>query len=222
MLTWAYQGGITILVLTMVVAVGPPTTRADGASATLGGPSPDLAPVAIQLMPSAAHEGEFLRVTVTIVNHGDVAAWSAAVLLYDLKPNGNVDEVAEGGLDRSLGPDTSVVITLGPFVAAGVGPHTLTVRLTDVVPADGDPTNDVLSHPVTVLASDEGSQDSPPANGIRTEALESVGLAGLIVFVVLALLGLVVTLAGRGRRERALVPPPPEPPDEAPPPIWPP
>lgn len=221
MITWAYRGCILILVFAVIALVGSPT-GADSPPAALAGPSPDLAPVAIQLMPNAAHEGEFLRARVTIVNHGDVAAWAAAVLLYDVKPNGDVDLVAERGLDSSVGPDSSVVITMPPFIAAGVGAHALTVRLTDVMPADEDPTNDVLSQPLTVLASDDGSQNPPPANGIRTEALESAGLAGLIVIVVIAFLGLAVAVAGRGRPGRPMVPPPPEPPDEAPPPIWPP
>lgn len=219
MLTWASRGCILILVLALTsVALGPVGTS----SVVLAGPSPDLAPTDIQLTPNDAHEGEFLRVKVTIGNHGDLPAWSATIHLFDQRPNGDTVLVAESGLPRSLGPGASVVITMPPFIGAGVGPHTLTARVLDAVPKDENPENDLFSVQVTVLASDDDPESQPPVDGIRTEALESAGLAGLIVIVVLALLGLAVTVAGRGRREEPLVPPPAEPPDDGPPPIWPP
>jgi hypothetical protein len=220
LLTWACRGCILILVL--VVSSFPSGAPARASSMVLTGPSPDLAPSEMELTPNEAHEGDFLRVKVTLENRGDLAAWSAMVQLFDRRPDGETFLVAERGLARSLGPDASVVITMPPFIAAGVGRHTLTARVVDVVPTDENPANDLLSFQMTVLESDEDPGPGPPADGIQAEALETAGLAGLIVIVVLSLLGLAVTLAGRGRRGESLVPPPPEPPDERPPPIWPP
>jgi hypothetical protein len=218
MLDWAYRVSIVLLFTIGSLAFGAGPAEARPPSMASEGPAPDLAPVEIGLMSNNAHEGEYLRVTVTIENQGDLAAWSASIELVDRRPSGAAVPVAEETLSRSVGPGASVEVPLLPFIATEVGEHTLTVKVVDVTPTDENPSNDALSLHVTVLPS----ETPPPAGDLQIQALQGLGIAGLFVLVVLAILGVVVAVAGRGRPEEPLVPPPPEPPDRRPPPIWPP
>jgi hypothetical protein len=218
----AYRRSIIVLVFTIgSLACGAGAAGARPASVASEDLAPDLAPVQIDVMPNEPLEGEYVWVTVTIENQGDQAAWSASVTLVDVWPNGDTFSVAEGALSSSLGAGASVEVLLGPFIAAGVGKHTLIATVADVMPTDQNPLNDARYRDVTVLPSNDDSQ-SPPAGDLQIQALQGLGIAGLFVIVVLAFLGVAVAVAGRGRSEDSLVPPPPEPPDRRPPPIWPP
>jgi hypothetical protein len=222
MLDWRYRGSIVVLVFTIgSLAFGPGLTGARPPSMASEGPAPDLAPVRMDPVPNEAREGERFRVTVTIENKGDMTAWSASVKLVDRWPSGAEVQVAEQTLSSSVGPGASVEVPLLHFVATEVGEHTLTARVVEVTPTDENPSNNALSLHVTVLPSNDDSQ-SPPAGDLQIEALQGLGIAGLFVIVALAVLGVAVAVAGRGRPEDSLVPPPPEPPDRRPPPIWPP
>jgi hypothetical protein len=108
------------------------------------------------------------------------------------------------------------------FIAAGVGPHTLTIRVGNVTPPEVQPGGGVLSIPLEVLPTNPSSSPPPPSDGIHIEGLESLGLSALVgVVVVILAIGVIVAAVGR-RRSQELEPPPPEPPDRSPPPLWPP
>lgn len=184
--------------------------------------APDLVPSEIHLTPGEADAGERLQATVRVENVGDFAAWSATVEVTDLWPDGNAVEIGARRLSRSLGPGDSEVVPLPHFIAAGVGGHTLIVRIVDVVPEDENPTNDARTLHFLVRAPTNDPEVPPDGDGVRIAALEGLGLAGIVVITVLALLGLVIVVAGRRRPKEPLTPPPAEPPDQAPPPIWPP
>jgi hypothetical protein len=113
-------------------------------------------------------------------------------------------------------------MSMPPFVAVGVGSHTLTIRVGNVTPSEVQAGGGAIAPPLEVLPARTSAPPPPPSDGIHIEGLESLGLGALLGFAVV-ILGIGVAVAAMGRRRsRELEPPPHEPPDRSPPPLWPP
>lgn len=220
---WACVGPAAFFIVTLGALGFPlPATSAHAPPAAPLAPAPDLVPVDITPTPPIVHEDEILRVSVTIENRGDLAAWAATVVLVDLQPNGDVSTIPTNALSAPLDPGASVVVQIR-FIVVAAGEHTLTARVVEVLPTDADSTNDALSIRMEVLPRAAGGGGSEgTSDGIRISALEGLGIAGLVVLVLIAVLGVAVGVLSRGPPREPLVPPPPEPEDRHPPPIWPP
>jgi hypothetical protein len=125
-------------------------------------------------------------------------------------------------LTAPLAPGASLTMSVPPFVAVGVGRHTLTIQVGNVTPPELQAGGGAVSIPLDVLPARDSTSTPPPSDGIRIEGLETLGLGALVGFVVVVLgIGVAVAATGR-RRSRELEPPSPEPPDRSPPPLWPP
>ena len=184
--------------------------------------TPDLVPTTATVGPSPAYEGDVLHISVTIENRGNTTAMAATIQLIDARPNGDAVSIGSTRLQGPLVPDASVVVSTQPFVAAGVGPHTLTVRVDDVLPADVNRDNDALSIQISVQPAIVVPPPSPSSDGSRVEAFQDLRNAAVVGIVIMAVIVLITVLPPRPRAAERWMPPPPEPPDRTPPPIWPP
>lgn len=183
--------------------------------------APDLRPANPMLSPIPAYEGDVVRFTVTVVNVGDTAAVSATIELTDSRPNGEVIRIGTTLLVNPLAPGASALVQSPPFFAVGVGEHTLTIRVGNVTPVEANGGNDALSMWMQVLPA-KAPPPPPPSNGVRVEALASLGFGAFLGFLlVIGIIAVAVVFLSR-REPHAMEPPPPEPPDRSPPPIWPP
>ncbi|TLZ44295.1 MAG: hypothetical protein E6K19_04900 [Methanobacteriota archaeon] len=221
--SWAYTGSTLILVLAIgmfVAARLPAATSLPAVSPEAS--APGLVPILMTLKPANASENEVVHLDVTIQNQGNFAAWAATFTFVEMRPDGYPVPPQQLSLSAPLNPGASVVLAAPPFVVVGEGEHTFTVRISEVSPPEADTTNNALSIHVNVRLGDGVSPPPPPSDGIRIEALEGLGIGGLIVVVLLAIAGWTISAVVRRPREDSLVPPPPEPPDHRPPPIWPP
>lgn len=185
--------------------------------------APDLVPVAATIAPSPASEGDVLRVSVTIENRGGADAWAATITLVDVRPNGDTISIGGNPLSGPLAHGRSTIVPLPPFVAAGVGLHTLIIHVEEVSPGGGDAENDALSVRLAIQPAVVGPPPTPSSEGFRDVTIRDLGTAALLVVVVFAafFVGLAV-LPLRPHDPGPLIPPPPDPPDRRPPPIWPP
>jgi uncharacterized repeat protein (TIGR01451 family) len=183
--------------------------------------APDLRPAILAMRPIPAHDGDIVEITVTVVNVGDTPANTATVELTDTPPNGPALSVGSTILSTPLTPGSSATVRMPRFVASGVGEHTLTIRVTNVTPSEANVLNDTVSVPMEVLSSGV-SAPPPPTDGVRIEAIATLGLGALAGFILaIGLVAAAAVLLWR-REPYAVQPPPPEPPDRSPPPIWPP
>ncbi len=182
--------------------------------------APDLRPENPALSPVPAYEGDTVEVTVTVVNVGDTTAVSATIDLTDSRPNGEVISIGHTLLADPLAPGASTFVRTPKFFAVGVGEHTLTIGVGNVTPVEANGGNDALSMRMPVLPAK--APPPPPSDGVRVEALATLGFGAFVGFIfVIGIIAVVVVLLSR-REPYAAVPPPPEPPDRSPPPIWPP
>jgi hypothetical protein len=173
--------------------------------------------------PSPAYEGNFVGVSVVIVNQGDATATGASIDLVDIHPDGASVYIGRSELAAPLAAGDSVMLSMSQFIAAGVGSHTLTIRVGNVTPPEVQAGGGVISIPLEVLPAGSGSPPPPPSDGIHIEGLESLGLGVLLGFLAVVLgIGVAVAAVGRRHQSRELEPPPAEPPDRSPPPLWPP
>lgn len=195
---------------------------ASGVDPPLANLSPDLMPDHTTMKPSPAYEGDILRLSVTVDNRGETAALSAAIELTDVRPNGGAIFIGRGSLTGLLAAGASVAVSMPPFVAVGIGMHTLTIQIAEVTPSEANTGNNALAVDMTVQERNEVPPPPPPAGGIRVEALATLGIGIATALFAVALAAAIVTGLRRTRRKGPLVPPPPEPPDRNPPPIWPP
>jgi hypothetical protein len=183
--------------------------------------APNLHPMAPFVHPSPAYEGNFVGVSVVIVNQGDATATGASIDLVDTHPGGASFHIGRSELTAPLAAGDSVTLSMSAFIAAGVGSHTLTIRVGNVTPPEVQPGGGAISIPWEVLPANTSSSP-PPTDGIHIEGLESLGL-GVLLGLLAVVLGIGVAVAAVGRRRsRELEPPPHEPPDRSPPPLWPP
>jgi hypothetical protein len=183
--------------------------------------APDLRPANLALSPVPAYEGDTVEVTVTVVNVGDTTAVSATIDLTDSRPNGEVISIGQTLLADPLAPGASTLVRTPKFFAVGAGEHTLTIRVGNVTPVEANGGNDALSMWMQVLPA-KAPPPPPPSDGVRVEALATLGFGAFVGFLfVIGIIAVVVVLLSR-REPYAAVPPPPEPPDRSPPPIWPP
>jgi hypothetical protein len=184
--------------------------------------APDLRVAAPSIHPAPAYEGDIVDVSVTILNQGDATATAASIDLIDARPSGMSVPIGRSELTSPLAPGASVTVSMPPFVAVGVGPHTLSIRVGNVTPSEVRAGGGAISIPLEVLPMPASPPPPPPSDGVRIEGLETLGLGALLGLVVVILgVGVAVAAVGR-RRSRELEPPPPEPPDRSPPPLWPP
>jgi hypothetical protein len=215
-------GSAVVLVLGGLVLLG--CLGASPTAALAVQAAPDLRPAAATIHPPApAYVGDIVEVSVVIVNQGDATATAASIDLVDARPGGGAPVPIGGSvtLTAPLGAGASVTLSMPPFIAAGVGMHTLTIRVGNVTPAEVQPGGGAISIPLEVLPARTSAPPPPPSDGIHIEGLESFGLGALLGFAVV-ILGIGVAVAAVGRRSRELEPPPHEPPDRSPPPLWPP
>jgi len=184
--------------------------------------APDLQPANPELSPVPAYEGDKVEVTVTVVNVGDAAAVAGTVELIDSRPNGDVVRIGATPLSDPLPPGAWTVVHTPQFFAVGVGEHTLTIRLENVMPAEANAGNDALSMWMQVLPAKAPPPPPTPSDGVRVEALATLGFGAFVGFLfVIGVIAVVVVLLSRPERTE-MEPPPPEPPDRSPPPLWPP
>ena len=184
--------------------------------------TPDLVPTTATVTPSPAYKGDVLQVSVTIENRGNATAMAATIQLIDARPNGDVVSIGSMRLQGPLVPDASVVVSTPPFVAAGVGPHTLTVGVDGVRPAEVNRENDALSIQISIQPTIVVPPPSPSSEESRVEAFQDLRNAAVLGIVIVALIVVITVLPPRPRVPEQWLPSPPEPPDRTPPPIWPP
>jgi len=215
------RGGIAIvlgvggLFLLGCIGVGPTLALAILAA-------PDLRPAVPSVNPAPAYEGDIVGVSVLVVNQGDATATAASIDLVDARPGGAIVPIGRSELTGPLAPGDSVRMSMPPFVAVGVGSHTLTIRVGNVTPSEVQTGGGAIAIPLEVLPARAPVPTPPPSDGIHIEGLETLGLGALLGLLVVILgIGVGVAAVGR-RRSRELEPPSHEPPDRSPPPLWPP
>ncbi len=215
------RGGIAIvlgvggLFLLGCIGVGPTLALAILAA-------PDLRPAVPSVNPAPAYEGDIVGVSVLVVNQGDATATAASIDLVDARPGGAIVPIGRSELTGPLAPGDSVRMSMPPFVAVGVGSHTLTIRVGNVTPSEVQAGGGAIAIPLEVLPARAPVPTPPPSDGIHIEGLETLGLGALLGLLVVILgIGVGVAAVGR-RRSRELEPPSHEPPDRSPPPLWPP
>ena len=218
--SWRRSGNAVVLVLGGLVLLG--CVGASPTAALTTQSAPDLHPMAPSVQPEKPYEGDFVGVSVVIVNQGDATATGASIDLVDIHPDGASVHIGRSELKAPLAAGDSVTVSMSQFIAAGVGLHNLTIRVGNVTPPEVQPGGGAISIPLEVLPAGSGSPPPPPPDGIHIEGLESLGLGVLLGFLAVILgIGVAVAAVGR-RRSQELEPPPPEPRDRSPPPLWPP
>ena len=185
------------------------------------GPAPDLLSTNAAASPPLPREGDAVTLSIVLVNHGNETADAATIDVTDVRPSGETVRIGQSMLPEPLAAGGSVTVYSEPFLAVGVGTHTLTVVIGNVTPTEIFRGDDTLTVHLTVIAAASPPRP-PPSRGI---AIETVIIAGGLSAAALAsLVGAAILL--RRPRERLstgpLEPPPPEPADGSPPPIWPP
>ncbi len=190
----------------VVVAAGtspPPPSQA-----------PDLVPIQAQLTPARPRVNDSVNVTVVVLNLGSTAG-TATVDVSDSKDNATPVPVGSAQLSGPLGPSATASVTIGPFVVATAGNHTLRIVVTNVTPTETSSAGHELDVPFTVYpTSPSGSPGGPPF--ALTPLAVGLGAAAVAAAIGAGLLFL------RPRPPGPLEPPPASPPDRSPPPIWPP
>jgi len=182
---------------------------------------PDLRPANPVVSPVPPYEGDIVEVTVTVVNVGDTAAISATVELIDSRPNGDVVQIGVTPLSDSLAPGASALVHTPQFLAVGIGEHNLTIRVENVVPAEANAGYDTMSMWMQVLPA-RAPPPPPPPDGVRIEALATLGFGAFVGFLlVIGVIAVVIVFLSRPEGSE-MEPPPPEPPDRSPPPLRPP
>lgn len=214
--TYAAEGVVTATVTVK-------DARGSQAQATVGlrvqplpppsGGTPDLIPVRATFSPPRPEENATVVLSVVLLNRGGVAAESARIEVTDHRPNGSVVPLEGPPVTGPIAPGATTTLTGKPFPVEGVGNHTVTIVVSEVTPAEPDPTDNVLHVTLTVV---------PAGTNV------SVGPLSVSPLIVVIAGAAVAAAAGAGfllRRPKSPgppQPPPPEPQDFSPPPIWPP
>jgi len=181
--------------------------------------APDLVPIQAQPNPANPEVNASVNITLVVLNRGGGAASAALVNVFDVPPNATATLVGSAALPTPIAPSQTVSATVGPFVARGVGNHTLRIVVANVTPTETDSANNELDVRMAVLPSPPPTK---PGGG---------GGPGLVASPWVIVLGAAAVAAGAGAvffllRPAAppgpLEPPSPAPPDRSPPPIWPP
>ena len=221
-LRWGRRGGLVLLFASLAVAAFL-VASANPVRPVLAQLAPDLRPANPSMSPVPPYEGDVVEVTVTVVNVGDIAAVSATAELIDSRPNGDVVRIGVTPLSDSLAPGASALVQMPQFLAVGIGEHNLTIRVENVMPAEASAGNDAVSTWMQVLPA-KAPPPPPPSDGVRIEALATLGFGAFVGFLfVIGVIAVVVALLSRRGPERSeMEPPPPEPPDRSPPPLRPP
>jgi len=219
---WAYLAPPIAFVLTFGTIAIVSLALAGEVHPLPGSVAPDLAPAAATVVPSPSLEGDILHVAVTIENRGDTVALAATIHLIDDRPNGEAVSIGMTPLPAPLAPGASIVVSTPAFVAAVVGPHTLTIRIDDVIPAELSQENNLLSIRMSVQPAAAAPPPSPSSEGIRVEAFQDLKTVAVIGIAIVAVFAAIAVLPPRPHDPGPLLPPPPEPPDQTPPPVWPP
>ncbi len=181
------------------------------------GGTPDLAPKAAFTMPAKPIEGDLVSLSITIVNRGSVAAEAATIDVSDVQPNGTIVSIGTTSLTAPLEPGDTAIVYSRSFTAVGVGDHELQINIQDVMPAETDVQDNMLTIRMTVLPV--MGPPPPPNQGFSLNTALIIG--GLVAAAVAAVL-IAAWLLLTPREPGPLEPPPAEPLDESPPPIRPP
>jgi hypothetical protein len=220
--SWPCPGSTLALALMLGVAMATAIPAPASSRTSVLAAAPDLVLTEMTPTPEVVHENEVVQLDVRIENQGDMAAWAATVTFVDVRPNGHGVPIGDSFLPSPLDAGESVVLSGPAFIAVGVGNHTVTARIDEVMPPDSETSNNLLVIRLTVRPA-EGNPGTPqPSDTVRIEALQGLGIGGLVAIVTLAIAGWAISAGMRRSRDDSLVPPPPEPPDRRPPPIWPP
>lgn len=98
-------------------------------------PAPDLEPVFAAPDPSHPVVGGLVNLTVVVLNRGTASVSSADLTVVDARPNGTAATVGSLSIAGPIDPSASRNLELAPFLAEGVGNHTLRIVVDHVVPA---------------------------------------------------------------------------------------
>src|SRR5207249_6491746 len=206
-LRWGRRGGLVVLfgiltASTLLIAGANPVHP------VLAQIAPDLRPLNLAVSPEPPYEGDVVEVTVTVVNVGDTAAISATVELIDSRPNGDVVRIGVTPLSDSLAPGASALVHTPQFLAVGLGEHNLTIRVENVVPAEANAGYDTMSMWMQVLPA-RAPPPPPPPDGVRIEALATLGFGAFIGFLlVIGVIAVVIVFLSRAAlRSRTCGPP---------------
>lgn len=177
--------------------------------------TPDLVPIQAQLIPANPVVNDSVNVTVVLLNRGEVAASAATIEAFDAPENLSPNRVASAVLSVTVAASQSTTLTLGPFLAAPAGNHTLRILVTNATPPETGGGDRELDVSFAVSPATE-----PTNGGVPPFALSPLVL-GIAGAAVAAGVGAVLLLL-RPKPPGPLEPPPANPPDRSPPPIWPP
>lgn len=185
------------------------------------GPAPDLASAMAFTTPTQPREGDIVTLSITIANQGNGTADRATVDVTDGRPNGDTIRVGQTVLPQPLAPGGFVTVYSEPFVAVGVGNHTLTIVIGNVTPEEIFRGDNARSVRMTVVAA-ASAPPPPPARSFPIETALLIGGLGAAAIASLIGAALLLTRPRNSGPMGPLDPPPSEPPDRSPPPIWPP
>ncbi len=116
-------------------------------------PAPDVRPVLAVLDPMRPAAGTLTNLTVVLLNDGSATATAATVRVTDIRPNGTRGLIGSAALAAPLPATATTPVRVGPLQADGVGNHTLQIRVTDVLPPAGNPSQGVRTLTMTVTAA---------------------------------------------------------------------
>ena len=180
--------------------------------------APDLVPIQAQLNPATPEVNESVNVTVVVLNRGGGAAQTGLVNVYDSRPDAAARLLGSAVLPGPIAPSQTVSVAAGPFVAVGVGNHTLRIVVAEVMPTEPDISNNELDVRMAVLPTPPPTK---PGGGGGPGFVVSPLAFGLGAAAVAASAGAALLLL-RPSPAGPLEPPSATPPDRSPPPIWPP
>lgn len=135
-------------------------------------PAPDVRPVLASLVPVRPAVGDFVNLTIVLLNRGTETAQTAAVVVTDLRPDGTTASLGSSAIPEPLAPSDVLPVVVGPFQASGAGNHTLRIRVTDVSPPEPNPGQGVLNLTMTVTASPP--PPPPPPTGPQLRVLAAL------------------------------------------------
>ncbi|MGQ0796320.1 MAG: PKD domain-containing protein [Methanobacteriota archaeon] len=191
--------------LALDVRSTPPTT----------GEAPDLTPLGASTRPLRPALDEVVTVAVAVYNRGGSAAAAASVDVTDVRPGVGPVLVDTIRLSEPLEPNATVLLFSDPFVAVGLGTHTIVVAVRDVQP-DESFTDDNDAR-ITMVVTAPGEDGRTPRDSPFVDPLVLL----LLTAAVAAFFGALAVLS-RPRNGGRPGPSSAEPPGTEPPPPWPP
>lgn len=175
-----------------------------------------VTPLFASLAPPSPAAGDFVNLTVFLLNHGNASATSARVLAVDVRPDGTTQTLGPATLSGPLAPFDVETLALGPLRAAGVGSHTLRIVVTGVAPSAPGAGDAYLN--LTFVVGPAPSTGASGGVGFDYGAL----IIAVLIAAAIVAVAIVAALASRPSPPEPLEPPTHVPPDTSPPSVWPP